>query len=83
MLNYLEYSIVERNDFTGSFMSEMGLMALLNGINTGFNNMSSSLPNEIFNAQDMEYICVDNNTHTGSLPSEIGKLTLLKGLLTG
>ena len=49
MLNCLEYLILEINDFTGSFMSEMGLMALLNGINTGFNNMSSSLPNEFFN----------------------------------
>ena len=44
MFNCLEYLILESNDFTGSFMLEVGLMALLKGINTGFNNMLSLVP---------------------------------------
>ena len=44
MFNCSEYLILESNNFTGSFMSEMGLLASLKGINTGFNNMPSLVP---------------------------------------
>jgi hypothetical protein len=84
-----ELTLSNTNHLSGSILTNIGQLSLLELLHLSISHLTGSIPSEIGFLVGLTDLMVENNMLTGSLPSEMGRLTDLlavymsNNLLTG
>lgn len=71
----LSVFLIKGNKFTGSIPASLGNCSSLQTLVMGWNNLTGTIPREVFRLQNLTHFDVQFNGLSGSIPPEIGNIT--------